>query len=391
MKISKLANSIQKAKIRVMYDIAREMDDVISLTVGEPDFKTPKSIVDVCIDYFNQGLTAYTPNNGLFELRKAVADYYSPITGHSINPDKNVMITVGAQEALVVAMQVLLDPGDDVLLCNPYYVSYLGQIKVCGCNPVFFPIDEENGWIPTLEALEAAVTDKTRVMIVNSPNNPTGSEIDRVGLEMIADFAIRHDIVVISDEPYNKIRYSEEPFVSISSISGMEDRSIVVNSFSKTYAMPGWRLGYAVGPEWIIQQMPKTHDVTVSCVPAPFQYAGAYALKNCDADVEMMVEKFKRRRDLVVEGINSIDGLSCIAPKGTFYLLFNIKELGVTSEEFAFGLLREEHVALVPGSGFGERGEGYVRLTFAKDEESLKEAIDRIRHYVERIRNTGIE
>ena len=281
----------------------------------------------------------------------------------------------------------LLDPGDDVMLCEPYYVSYLGQIHVCGCNPVFVPTSEENRWVPTVEDLERTVTDRTRVMIINSPNNPTGCEISREELKKIAEFAIRHDIVVISDEPYNKIRYSETPFVSISSMPGMKERTLVVNSFSKTYAMPGWRLGYAVGPEWIISQMPKTHDVTVSCVPAPFQHAGAFALKNCDKDVEEMVRRFRIRRDLVVEGINSIPGLSCSAPDGTFYLFFNIKELGVSSEEFAFGLLEDKHVALVPGNGFGDLGEGYMRLTFAKDEEDLTEAISRIREYVEKIRN----
>lgn len=387
MKVSQLAKKIQKAKIRVMYDMARGMDDVISLTVGEPDFKTPASIIEVSNRCFSEGMTAYTPNNGLYELRKAVADYYSPITGYEVDPDKEVMITVGAQEALVVAMQILLDPGDDVMLCEPYYVSYLGQIHVCGCNPVFVPTSEENRWVPTVEDLERTVTDRTRVMIINSPNNPTGCEISREELKKIAEFAIRHDIVVISDEPYNKIRYSETPFVSISSMPGMKERTLVVNSFSKTYAMPGWRLGYAVGPEWIISQMPKTHDVTVSCVPAPFQHAGAFALKNCDKDVEEMVRRFRIRRDLVVEGINSIPGLSCSAPDGTFYLFFNIKELGVSSEEFAFGLLEDKHVALVPGNGFGDLGEGYMRLTFAKDEEDLTEAISRIREYVEKIRN----
>ena len=386
MKISRLAQSIQKAKIRIMYDMAREMDDVISLTVGEPDFSTPQAVIDVSNSYFSKGLTAYTPNTGIHELRSAVADYYEPILGRSPDPDREVMITVGAQEALIAAMHTLLDPGDEVLLCEPYYVSYIGQIMICGCVPVSVPTSEENRWIPTIEALESVVTDKTHLMVINSPNNPTGSEIDREGLERIAAFAIEHDIAVISDEPYNRIRYSETPFVSIASIPGMEDRTIVVNSFSKTYAMAGWRLGYAIGPERIVSEMPKTHDVMVSCVPAPFQYAGAYALRNCERDVEEMVASFRRRRDLVTEGINSIDGLSCAAPDGTFYLFFNIRELGVTSEEFAFGLLEEEHVALVPGSGFGELGEGYMRLTFAKDEASLAEAVERIRRYVSRIR-----
>lgn len=387
MKISKLAQKIQKAKIRVMYDMAREMDDVINLTVGEPDFRTPKEIIEVSNQHFAAGETAYTPNMGIAELREAVANYYTGILERRIDAGKNVMITVGAQEALAVTMQVLLDPGDEVLLCEPYYVSYLGQIYLSGCEPAFVETTEENEWIPTMEALEEAVTEKTRLMIINSPNNPTGAEIDKAGLERIAEFAVKHDLVVISDEPYNKIRYSKDPFVSIASLPGMEERTLVVNSFSKTYAMPGWRVGYAVGPEWIIREMPKTHDITVSCVPEPFQRAGAYALRNCDDAVNEMAAKYRRRRDLVVEGINSIEGLSCIPPKGTFYLFFNIKALGISSEEFAFDLLKKEHLALVPGSGFGDLGEGYVRLTFAKDEKTLSEAIERIRRYVEKRRN----
>ncbi len=387
MKISKLAQKIQKAKIRVMYDMAREMDDVINLTVGEPDFRTPKEIIEVANQHFTAGETAYTPNMGIMELREAIADYYSDILGRQVDAGSQVMITVGAQEALAVAMQVILDPGEEVLLCEPYYVSYLGQIYLSGCEPAFVETTEENQWIPTMEALENAVSEKTKLMIINSPNNPTGAESDRAGLERIAELAIKHDLVVISDEPYNKIRYSEDPFISIASLPGMEERTVVVNSFSKTYAMPGWRLGYAIGPEWIISEMPKTHDVTVSCVPEPFQYAGAYALRNCDGAVREMAAKYRRRRDLVVEGINSIEGLSCIPPKGTFYLFFNTKALGMSSEEFAFDLLKKEHLALVPGSGFGDLGEGYVRLTFAKDEETLSEAITRIRRYVESMRN----
>ncbi len=379
---SKLAQSIKKAKIRVMYDLAREMDDVISLTVGEPDFQTPQKIIDVSTHYFNQGLTKYTPNDGMAVLKEAIADTYEPILGRRVDPKDQVMITVGAQEALVVTMQVTLDPGDEDLICTPHYPSYIYQAYICHATPVLVQTREENGWMPLVSDIKDKVTDKTKMLILTSPCNPTGGEIDRKTLEEIAAFVRDKDIIVISDECYNRIRYSDEPFTSIASFEGMEEKTVVINSFSKTYAMPGWRMGFAIGPKWIVEQMPKTHDVTVSCVCAPFQYAAAFALKNCDDEVAEMLAKYRRRRDIIYKGINSIDGLSAIEPKGAFYLFFNIKETGMTSEDFAFSMLREERLALVPGDGFGEAGEGYIRLTYAASEDSLERALERIDRFM---------
>ncbi len=379
---SQLAQSIKKAKIRVMYDLAREMDDVISLTVGEPDFQTPQRIIDVSNHYFNEGLTKYTPNSGLDVLKEAIADTYEPILGRRVNPKENVMITVGAQEALLVTMQVTLNPGDEVMICTPHYPSYIYQAYICHANPVLVEVKEENGWMPLVSDIKAKMTDKTKMLILTSPCNPTGGEIDRATLEEIAELVRDKDMLVISDECYNTIRYSDTPFTSIASFEGMKDKTVVINSFSKAFAMPGWRVGYAIGPAWVIEQMPKTHDVTVSCVPAPFQYAAAFALKNCDAEAAEMLASYQRRRDLVFQGINNIDGLSAIEPKGAFYLFFNIKESGMTSEEFAFSLLKQEKLALVPGDGFGEAGEGYIRLTYAADEDSLKKAIERLDRFM---------
>lgn len=386
MEVSKLAQSITKVKIRVMYDLARQKDNVISLTVGEPDFQTPERIINVSNEYFSKGYTKYTPNSGLDVLREAIAEYYEPTLGRAVDPSKQVMVTVGAQEALTVLMQVVLDPGDEILICSPHYTPYVFQAYISHANPVLVETKEEDGWEPDVDVLRSKITDKTKMLILNSPCNPTGGEISREKLAAIAEICKEHQLVVISDEPYNKIRYSEEPYVSIASFPGMEDLAVVVNSFSKTYAMPGWRMGYAIGPEWIISAMPKTHDVMVSCVPAPFQYAGAFALKNCDQEVEEMVEKYRRRMEIVYQGINSIDGLSCIRPKGTFYLFFNIKELGIGSDQFAFDLLDKENVAVVPGNGFGDAGEGYIRLTFATSEDVLNESIERIDRFVRSIR-----
>ena len=383
---SQLAQSIKKAKIRVMYDLAREMDDVVSLTVGEPDFQTPQRIIEVSNHYFSEGLTKYTPNGGLDILKEAIADKYEPILGRRVDPKENVMITVGAQEALLVTMQVTLNPDDEVMICTPHYPSYIYQAYICRAKPVLVETREENGWMPQVEDIKAKMTDKTRMLVLTSPCNPTGGEIDRGTLEEIAELVRDKDMLVISDECYNTIRYSDTPFTSIASLEGMAYKTVIINSFSKAYAMPGWRIGYAIGPAWMIEQMPKTHDVTVSCVPAPFQYAAAYALNNCDEEAAAMLESYRRRKDIVFKGVNSIDGLSAIEPKGAFYLFFNIKESGLSSEEFAFSLLKQESLALVPGDGFGEAGEGYIRLTYAADDESLYKALERLERFMKSLR-----
>ena len=387
MQLSELAKSINKSKIRVMYDRARLMDadDILSFTVGEPDFATPKDIIDKANAYLSMGYTKYTPNSGVQELRDAIAEKFSPQI-RPINPQTEVMITMGATEAILVAMQIVLNPGDEIIAIAPMFASYLNQFKIVGCVPKIVNTTEENGFIPTAEQIEAAIGPKTKMLLLNSPCNPTGAEIPPEELRKIADVAVRHDLVVITDEVYKTIRYSDKPYVSIASMPGMAERTIVVDAFSKTYAMAGWRLGYAIGPEWLISKMPSTHDVTVACVNAPFQYAGAYALRNCDDEVLEMREKFRKRKDLIVSGIRSIPGMSCLDPAGTFYLWVNIKQLGMKSEDFCFDLLDKAHVAIIPGTGFGEAGEGYVRITYAANEDMLSRGIERISKYVASIR-----
>ena len=385
MQISELAKSITKSKIRVMYDLARKKGNVLSFTVGEPDFMTPKPIIDKANEYLSKGYTKYTPNPGIIELREAIAEKFSPMLKRAINPENEIIVTVGATEAILVAMQTVMNPGDNIILADPYFTSYINQIKICHCEANLVRAKEENDFCMTAEDIEAAINNRTRMLLINTPCNPTGAEIPEEELEKIAKIAVKHDLVVISDEVYNTIRYTDKPFVSIATMPGMAERTIVINAFSKAYAMPGWRLGYAIGPAELISMMPKTHDVTVACVNAPFQYAGAYALKYCDDQVIEMREKFRRRKDLIVSGINAIPGLSCFEPKGAFYLWINIKKLGITSEEFCFGLLEDQSMAVVPGSGFGEGGEGYVRMTYAADEAAISEGIKRMAAYVAKI------
>lgn len=386
METSRLTQRIQKSKIRVMYDLAAQKQDVLNFTVGEPDFQTPQRIVDVSNRYFTMGYTKYTPNSGIPELKEAVAEAYRPVAGRPISPEREVIITAGATEALLVVMQTVMDPGDEILICGPYFPIYVNQTYICQCKAVIVPTSEENGWVPDPADIEARITDKTKMILLNSPCNPTGAMIDRATLRRIAEICVRHQIVAISDEVYKDIRYDGEEYVSIASLPCMKELAVIVNAFSKTYAMPGWRLGYAVGPEWIISQMPKTHDATAVCVCAPFQYAGAFALRNCAEEAQEMLEKFKNRKNLIYQGINAIDGLSAIEPKGAFYLFFNIRRLGLTSEEFAFRLLEQEGVVLVPGSGFGPQGEGYIRFTYASDEESLKKGLARLERFVKSVR-----
>lgn len=385
MEVSKLAQSIQKSKIRVMYDLAAQQKDkeILNFTLGEPDFKTPQSIIDECTKYFNMGYTKYTPNSGIPELKQCIADMYEPIVKHSINPESEVIVTVGATEALLVAMQTIMNPGDEIILFDPSFPSYATQAKICQCNARYVTTLEENGWEPKIEDIKAAITERTKMILLNSPCNPTGAMLSREKLEEIAALCVEYDLVAISDEVYKDIRYNKEEYVSIASLPQMAERTIVVNAFSKTYAMPGWRLGYAVGPGWIISSMPKTHDANVVCVCAPFQYAGVHALKCCGNDVTKMVKAFEQRKNLVYNGINSIEGLSAIEPKGAFYLFFNIKKTGLTSEEFAHQLLEETGVVLVPGSGFGLHGEGYIRMSYASDEEALRKGIQRIKEFVD--------
>lgn len=387
MQISEMSKSITKFQIRVMYDRARllKADDILNFTVGEPDFATPADIINVANEYLSKGYTKYTPNSGIDELKEAIAEKFSPQI-RPIDPKTEVMITMGATEAILVTMQVVMNPGDEIIAIAPMFSSYFNMFKVVGCVPKIVNATEENGFIPTAEQIEAAIGPKTKMLLLNSPCNPTGAEIPVTELERIAQVAKKHDLVVISDEVYRTIRYSNTPYVSVASLPGMAERTVVTDAFSKAYAMAGWRLGYAIGPEWLISMMPKTHDVMVVCVNAPHQYAGAYALRNCDAEVVDMREKFRNRRNLVLSGVRAIPGMSCFDPAGAFYLWANIKSFGISSTDFCYGLLEKEHMAIVPGSGFGEAGEGYVRITYAANEDMLSHGVERLERYARALR-----
>lgn len=387
MDISELSKSITKSSIRVMYDKAREIqaDDMLNFTVGEPDFTTPKSIAEEACKYIRAGYSKYTPNSGIDVFKEAVAEKFSPLI-RPIDGKTEVMITVGATEAILVSMMTVLNPGDEIVCIAPFFASYMGQFKIVGAVPKIVEAREENGFVPTAEQIEAAIGPKTKMLLLNSPCNPTGAEIPQSELKEIAEVAIKHDLIVISDEVYKTIRYSDTPYLSIASIPGMAERTIVVDAISKTFASPGWRVGYAIGPERLISNMPKTHDIMVACVNAPFQYAAAYALMNCDKDVQEMRDKFLERRNFIVSAVRSIEGLKCFEPAGAFYLWINIKQLGLRSEQFCFGLLEKEHMAIVPGNGFGDVGEGYVRFTYASNIDLLSEGVERLGRYVASLR-----
>ena len=379
--ISNVAQSITRSAIRRMYDMAFEYKDTISFTVGEPDFVTPQNIIDVACEHLKLGETHYTPNSGINPLKEAIARKFSKEI-HPIDPVTEVVVTCGASEALLLVMQAVLNPGDEVLLCNPYWTSYMGQIKIVNAVPKFIHVKEEDGFVLDCDELERNITSKSKLLILNSPSNPTGSVVELEALKRIAQIAIKHNLIVISDEVYKKIIYDDIQYVSIASLPGMAERTIVVDSFSKSYAMTGWRLGFAFGPKEIIREMVKIHEASVSCISSPYQYAGVEALENSDHCIAEIVEKFRVRRELITKGINRIKGLSCKPPKGAFYLFVNIKELGIPSEQFAVELLKKTGVVLVPGAGFGVSGEGYIRMSFATNEQNITEGLNRIDSFV---------
>ena len=376
---------IKPSGIRKFFDIVSEMEDAISLGVGEPDFDTPWHIREEGIYSLEKGKTVYTSNSGLKELREEICKYLDRRFGLQYDPYKETIVTVGGSEAIDIAFRSMLDDGDEVLIPQPCYVSYLPCAKLAGGVPVVIDLKEENEFRLTPEELLAAITDKTKVLILAFPSNPTGAIMKREDLEAIAKVIIEKDIFVISDEIYSELSYAEE-HVSIASIPGMRERTIVINGFSKSYAMTGWRLGYACGPKEIIEQMTKVHQYAIMCAPTTSQYAAVEALRNGDSDVAEMKEAYNNRRRFVVSSLREM-GLSCFEPLGAFYVFPCIKGFGLTSDEFATRLLQEEKLAVVPGTAFGDSGEGYVRISYAYSIEQLKTALERMKNFVERLRN----
>ncbi len=370
--------------IRKFFDIVSEMPDAISLGVGEPDFDTPWHIRDEGIYSLEKGRTFYTSNSGLKELRQEIANYMKRRQNLEYDPMKEVLITVGGSEAIDIGMRVMLNPGEEVLIPQPSYVSYEPCVVLAGGVPVIINLKEENEFRLTAQELLDAITEKTKILVLPFPNNPTGAILEEKDLREIAKVCVEKDIFVMSDEIYAELTYKEK-HISIAQMPGMQERTILINGFSKAYAMTGWRLGYVCGPAAIIEQMLKVHQYAIMCAPTTSQYAAVEALKNGDEDVQEMREAYNQRRRYLIHAFREM-GLECFEPFGAFYIFPSIQEFGMTSEEFATRLLKEEKVAVVPGTAFGACGEGFLRISYAYSLENLKIAIERIGDFVERLR-----
>lgn len=382
--LSKKIETIHPSGIRKFFDIVSEMEDVISLGVGEPDFDTPWHIRDEGIYTLEKGRTFYTSNSGLKELRVAIAEYLRRRFEVSYDPLHEILVTVGGSEGIDVALRAMLDPGDEVLIPEPCYVSYVPCVVLADGVPVTIELKEENQFRLTKEELLAAITDKTKILVMPFPNNPTGGVMRREDLEEIAQVCIEKDIYVLSDEIYSELTYGAD-HVSIASLPGMKERTLLINGFSKSYAMTGWRLGYICGPQVIVEQMTKIHQFAIMCAPTNSQYAAVEALRHGDADVAQMRTAYDQRRRYLMHAFKEM-GLSCFEPFGAFYVFPCIKEFGMSSDEFATRLLEEEHVAVVPGSAFGACGEGFVRISYAYSLENLKLAMERLNRFVGHLR-----
>ena len=383
--LSSTVTQIKPSGIRKFFEIANERKDTISLGVGEPDFDTPWHVRDEGIYSLEKGKTFYTSNSGLLELREEINNYLTRRCNVSYDPKSEIIITVGGSEAIDIGLRAMLDPGDEVLIPQPSYVSYEPCTILAGGKPVIIELKNENEFRLTPEELLGAITDKTKILILPFPNNPTGAIMERKDLEEIAKICIEKDIFVMSDEIYSELTYGKEDHVSIASLPGMKERTILINGFSKAYAMTGWRLGYACGPKEIIAQMTKIHQFAIMCAPTTSQYAAVEALKNGDDDVAMMRESYNQRRNFLMNAFKEM-GLPCFEPFGAFYVFPCIKEFGMTSEEFAFALLDAQNLAVVPGTAFGDCGEGFLRISYAYSLEKLKIAMERMEKFITELR-----
>lgn len=382
--LSDKVTGLKPSGIRKFFDIVTEMKDAISLGVGEPDFDTPWFIRDEGIFSLERGRTFYTSNGGLKDLRQEIANYIKRTQNIDYDPNSEIIVTVGGSEAIDIGLRAVINPGDEVIIPQPSYVSYEPCAILANAKPVIIDLKAENDFRLTPDELLGAITDKTKVLILPFPNNPTGAIMENEDLEKIAKIVIENDILVMSDEIYSALTYKGK-HVSIASLDGMKERTILINGFSKAYAMTGWRLGYACGPKEIIRQMTKIHQYAIMCAPTTSQYAAVEALKKGDEEVEKMRQSYNQRRRFLMNAFKEM-GLNCFEPFGAFYVFPCIKEFNMTSEEFATRLLTEEKVAVVPGSAFGDCGEGFLRISYAYSIENLKEAISRIEKFVKKLR-----
>ncbi len=381
--LSEVIKEVKPSGIRKFFDIVSEMKDAISLGVGEPDFDTPWHIREEGIYSLERGRTFYTSNAGLKELKIEISNYLKRKINVDYDYNDEIIITVGGSEAIDIAMRAMLNPGDEVLIPQPSYVSYVPCAQLIHAVPVIIELKEENEFRLTKQELLDSITDKTKMLVLPFPNNPTGAIMEMEDLKEIAQVCVEKDIFVLSDEIYSELTYKGK-HTSIASMPGMRDRTVVINGFSKAYAMTGWRLGYAAAPKMILEQMLKIHQFTIMCAPTNSQYAAVDALRNGDKDVQIMCESYNQRRRFVVHELRDM-GMECFEPYGAFYVFPSIKKFGMTSEEFANRLLEEEKVAVVPGTAFGDCGEGFLRISYAYSLENLKIALQRVRKFVERL------
>ena len=384
-RISPIVKSVPPSGIRRFFDIASEMEDVISLGVGEPDFVTPWSIRESCVYGLEQGYTSYTANRGLMELREEICFMHKRRFDLDYDPKTDVLVTVGVSEALDIAMRTILSPGDEILIPEPCYVSYKACATLAGGIPVPVPAKAENDFRITPADLEPHVSPKTKALLIGYPNNPTGAILSKEDLEAIARFAIKHDLIVISDEIYGDLTYGDTKHICFAGLPEMKDRTILLNGFSKAYAMTGWRIGYALSNPDIIAAMTKIHQYTMLCAPITAQIAAVEALRHGEKYMRKMVSEYDKRRRLIYDGLQKA-GLKCFEPKGAFYIFPDITSTGLSSEEFAEKILMQEHVALVPGNAFGDCGEGFVRCSYATSVEQISEALARIEHFVNHLK-----
>ncbi|HFI0464162.1 TPA: pyridoxal phosphate-dependent aminotransferase [Streptococcus suis] len=384
--LNQRVQTIKPSGIRKFFNLASEMSDVISLGVGEPDFDTPWHVRDEAIYSIQEGRTFYTANAGLLELRQAIANNIRRLQGVVYQPESEVLVTIGGSEAIDLVFRACLEPGDEVIYTEPCYVSYLPCIQLMDGVPVPISLKEENQFRLTRDELAAAITDKTKILVLSFPNNPTGAVMTKEDLEGIADLIIEHDLLVITDEIYDRLTYNDqEDHVSIISLPGMQERTIYINGFSKAYAMTGWRLGYCAGPAEILQQMTKIHQFTIMAAPTMSQYAGLEAIRHAEGEVLEMRESYNQRRRYLLSELDRL-GIPCFEPLGAFYIFPNISQFGLTSEDFAMQLLEDQRVAVVPGSAFGDSGEGFIRISYAYSIAELKLALERIEKFIYKLR-----
>lgn len=383
--LSNKVTQIEPSGIRKFFDLVSDMPDVISLGVGEPDFDTPWRIREEGIFTLEKGRTFYTSNAGLKELKEEICKYIKRTVHVDYDLDHEVIVTVGGSEGIDIALRAMLDPGDEVLIPQPSYVSYLPCTVLADGVPVVIPLQEKNQFKLTAAELRAAITPKTKILVLPFPNNPTGSIMTLKELEPIAEVVKEFDLFVLSDEIYSELSYKGK-HASIASLPGMKERTLLINGFSKGFAMTGWRLGYTCGPKEIIEQMVKVHQYAIMCAPTNSQYAAVEALRHCEDEVAQMREAYNQRRRYLIHEFKRMQ-IECFEPFGAFYVFPNIKEFGMTSEEFATRLLADEKVAAVPGTAFGDSGEGFLRISYAYSLEDLKKALGRIEHFIQKLRS----